>query len=48
MSEIHPTYHKNITAPNFPDEGFREADNESVGSEKDNMLIEAQAELSRI
>ena len=36
MSIIHPTNHKNITACNFPDEGFCEADNEAVESEKDN------------
>ena len=33
MSKVLPTDHKNITAHNFPDEGFREADSEFVESE---------------
>ena len=42
MSEIHPTDHKIITTCNFPDEGFCEADSESVEYEKDNKLVEAE------
>ena len=42
MSEIHPTDHKGIAARNFPDEGFREAESESVESEKDKKRIEAE------
>ena len=44
MSEIDPTDHKSITAPRFPDEDFREADHESVESERawDNKLVEAE------
>ena len=46
MPVIHPTNHKRITARYFPDEGFREADSESVGSEKDNKRFET--EFSRV
>ena len=42
MSEIHPPDHKIITTCNFPDEGFCEADSESVEYEKDNKLVEAE------
>ena len=46
ISEIHPTDHKSITARNFPDKGFHEADSEFVESEKDNKRVEA--EFSRV
>ena len=46
ISEIHPTDHKTITARNFRDERLREADIESVESEEDNKLVEA--EFSRV
>ena len=46
MSEIHPTDRKSITARSFPDESFREIDSESVVSEKDNKLVEA--DFSRV
>ena len=44
MSEIHPTDHKSITARNFPEEDFREADSEfvQVESEKDYKQVEAE------
>ena len=46
MSENHPTDHKSITAPNFPEEGCREADSEFAESEKDYKRVEA--EFSRV
>ena len=42
MSEINPTDHKSISAPLFPNEGFREAVRELVGSERDNKRVEAE------
>ena len=42
MSEIHPTDHDSITARNFPEEGFSEADGEFCWVEKDYKLVEAK------
>ena len=41
-SEINPTDHKSVIARHFPDEDFREADRDSVESERDNKLLEAE------
>ena len=45
VSEIDPTDHKSITTRHFPDEDFREADRESVKSERDNKLVEAEPSI---